>query len=144
MEVKFTILGEPMGKERPKFRRVGNYVRTYTPAKTVKYETKVRDSYYQDNMNTRHLTGAIEAEIHGIFPIPVSVSKKLRAKMESGEEPYTKKVDADNLAKIVLDALNGVAYDDDKQITKLLVTKAYGKDPRVEVRLRELADEEGV
>lgn len=144
MEVKFTILGEPMGKERPRFRRVGKYVQTYTPAKTKNYETKVRDSYYQDNMNSRHLTGAIEAEIHGIFPIPVSVSKKLRVKMESGEEPYTKKVDADNLAKIVLDALNGVAYEDDKQVTKLTVTKVYGIDPRVEVRLKELADEEGV
>ena len=138
MEVKFTILGEPMGKERPRFRRVGKYVQTYTPAKTKNYETKVRDSYYQDNMKSRHLTGAIEAEIHGIFPIPVSVSKKLRAKMESGEEPYTKKVDADNLAKIVLDALNGVAYEDDKQVTKLTVTKVYGIDPRVEVRLKEL------
>lgn len=138
MEVKFTILGEPMGKERPRFRRVGNYVQTYTPAKTKNYETKVRDSYYSSNMNTRHLTGAIQAEIYGVFPIPVSVSKKLRAKMESGEEPYTKKVDADNLAKIVLDALNGVAYEDDKQITKLSVTKVYGKEPRVEVTLKEL------
>lgn len=138
MEVKFTILGEPMGKERPRFRRVGNYVQTYTPAKTKNYETKVRDSYYSSNMETRHLTGAIEAEIYGVFPIPVSVSKKLRAKMENGEEPYTKKVDADNLAKIVLDALNGVAYEDDKQITKLTVTKVYGKDPRVEVTLKEL------
>lgn len=144
MEVKFTILGEPMGKERPRFRRVGNYVQTYTPAKTKNYETKVRDSYYSSNMGTRHLTGAIEAEIYGVFPIPVSVSKKLRAKMESGEEPYTKKVDADNLAKIVLDALNGVAYEDDKQISKLTVTKVYGKDPRVEVRLKELVDEESV
>ena len=138
MEVKFTILGEPMGKERPRFRRVGNYVQTYTPAKTKNYETKVRDSYYSSNMETHHLTGAIEAEIYGVFPIPVSVSKKLRAKMENGEEPYTKKVDADNLAKIILDALNGVAYDDDKQISKLTVTKVYGKDPRVEVRLKEL------
>jgi Holliday junction resolvase RusA-like endonuclease len=138
MEVKFTILGEPMGKERPRFRRVGNYVQTYTPAKTKNYETKVRDSYYSSNMETHHLTGAIEAEIYGVFPIPVSVSKKLRAKMENGEEPYTKKVDADNLAKIILDALNGVAYDDDKQISKLSVTKVYGKDPRVEVTLREL------
>lgn len=138
MEVKFTILGEPMGKERPRFRRVGNYVQTYTPAKTKNYETKVRDSYYSSNMETHHLTGAIEAEIYGVFPIPVSVSKKLRAKMENGEEPYTKKVDADNLAKIILDALNGVAYDDDKQISKLTVTKVYGKDPRVEVTLKEL------
>lgn len=138
MEVKFTILGEPMGKERPRFRRVGNYVQTYTPAKTKNYETKVRDSYYSSNMETHHLTGAIEAEIYGVFPIPVSVSKKLRAKMENGEEPYTKKVDADNLAKIILDALNGVAYEDDKQISKLTVTKVYGKDPRVEVTLREL------
>lgn len=34
-----------------------------------------------------------------------------------------KGVDVDNLAKSVLDGLNGVAYDDDDQITSLIVSK---------------------
>ena len=35
------------------------------------------------------------------------------------------RTDVDNLAKFVLDALNGVLYVDDKQVASLTVTKVY-------------------
>lgn len=34
--------------------------------------------------------------------------------------------DLDNIAKAVLDALNGIAFDDDAQVTRLLVFKDWG------------------
>lgn len=40
-----------------------------------------------------------------------------------------------NLAKAILDALNGYAYDDDSRISRLVVTKTYSDNPRVEVML---------
>ena len=49
-----------------------------------------------------------------------------------------KKPDVDNLAKIVLDSLNKIAYDDDAQVCRLLVEKRYGETPQVLVRLSEL------
>lgn len=36
-------------------------------------------------------------------------------------------VDVDNLSKTVLDSLNGIAYDDDKQVTSLIVNKHVHK-----------------
>ena len=33
MKIKFTVLGEPMGKQRPKFSRRGSCVHTYPTAK---------------------------------------------------------------------------------------------------------------
>jgi Holliday junction resolvase RusA-like endonuclease len=48
--------------------------------------------------------------------------------------PYPK-CDVDNLAKGVLDALNGVAFADDSQIVELHVTKSYGDVGRTEVKL---------
>ena len=36
-------------------------------------------------------------------------------------------VDVDNLSKTVLDSLNGIAYDDDKQVTSLIVDKHIHK-----------------
>ena len=45
MKVKFTILGEPAGKGRPRFRQVGQYAQPYTPEKTVNYETLVKLEY---------------------------------------------------------------------------------------------------
>lgn len=40
----------------------------------------------------------------------------------------TKKPDCDNVAKMICDALNGLAYKDDAQIVNLNVLKAYTSD----------------
>ena len=140
MEVRFEVAGEPKGKARPRFARIGNGVRTYTSAETSNYEAFIKMAYLNAAGKTK-LNGAICAEITGIFPIPKSESKRRRQKMLSGEIPHTKKIDCDNLAKTILDALNGIAYDDDKQVCRLLVIKKYGEIPCVMVSLREVYDE---
>lgn len=58
--------------------------------------------------------------------------------MLNGEISYIKKIDSDNLAKSILDALNGVAYDDDSQVCLLIVQKLYAEVARVEVILEEI------
>ena len=136
-EVSFQIVGEPKGKGRPRFSRRGNYVRTYTPEDTLNYEAYIKVSYLNE-VGRKKLEGQIEAKITGIFPIPKSTSKKQRALMLSGDVMHTKKIDCDNLAKTVLDALNGIAYDDDKQVCRLIVEKKYGENPCVNVRLKEI------
>ena len=93
-------------------------------------------SYYASNSDTK-LKGAIKAEIRGVFPLPKSTSNKQKEKMLSGEIKYTKKLDCDNMAKCILDALNNIAYDDDSQIYELKVSKEYGENPRVEITLKE-------
>ena len=119
--VTFTIVGKPCGKGRPKFARRGEYVTTYTPEKTVNYENLVRFAWVQSG--AKKLEGVISATINCYFPIPKSVSKKKRVAMDGAF--YTKKPDCDNIAKIILDALNGIAYDDDSQVAMLNVVKLY-------------------
>ena len=132
--VTFTILGKPCGKGRPKFSRQGDYVRTYTPEKTVEYENLVRMEW--EKSGAKKLKGAISANIICYFPIPKSVSKKKREAMHGTF--YTKKPDCDNIAKIILDALNGIAYDDDSQVASLRVWKVYdAEETMVEVTLFE-------
>ena len=137
MTVNFTIVGEPKGKGRPRFHRIKNYVTTYTPEETLNYEAYIKMSYLNEARGKK-LEGQIEAHIKGVFPIPKSTSKKQRALMLSGEVMHTKKIDCDNLAKTILDALNGIAYDDDKQVCRLIVEKVYGENPCVEVELNEV------
>lgn len=55
--------------------------------------------------------------------------------MLQGKILPTKKPDCDNIAKIICDALNGVAYKDDKQIVQLLVSKVYSVEPFVLVTI---------
>jgi Holliday junction resolvase RusA-like endonuclease len=52
-----------------------------------------------------------------------------------------KKPDLDNIAKIIADSLNGVAYRDDSQIVESSVAKFYSDFPRVEVEIYEAGGE---
>ena len=134
--VKFIVPGKPVGKQRPRFSRTYTGVRTYTPQKTQEYENLVRISYRA--VSKEKLKGAISATIYGYFEPPKSKSKKQREQMLKGDISYIKKIDSDNLAKSILDALNGVAYDDDSQVCLLVVQKLYGEKARVEVVLEEI------
>lgn len=49
-----------------------------------------------------------------------------------------KKPDVDNVAKIILDALNGIAYRDDKQVVTLIVKKSYAGESGVGVTISEV------
>lgn len=135
--VSFVVRGEPMGKGRPKFSTRSGFVRAVTPEKTAHYENLVKLEYQAQCENV-YLEGALEAELVAYFSIPKSTSKRNRLLMEEGKILHTKKCDADNVAKIVLDALNGIAYHDDSQVSVLTVRKKYGNTPRVEVTIKSL------
>lgn len=128
MTISFTIPGKPMGKGRPRF--TGGH--TYTPKETASYENLVKLTYRGGK-----LTGEITAEITAFFPIPKSATKRRIREMEIFAERPAKKPDVDNIAKIVLDSLNGLAYDDDSQVVILTVKKLYANEPRVFVSLSE-------
>lgn len=140
MKVFFSVQGTPVGKGRPKFTTANGYARSYTPEKTLNYENLVK-TYYSITVGQKKLQGAIKAQIRAYFPIPKSTTKKLRAKMETDSYPYTKKPDGDNVIKAILDALNGIAYDDDSQVAEAKIEKFYSPNPRAEVLLEEMEEQ---
>lgn len=135
METHFTIPGKPQGKARPRVRRDGH---AYTPSQTTQYEEFVR--FCWRCAGAVKLNGAIRALILARYPVPKRDSKKMQDAKICGEIPCTIKPDCDNIAKIVLDALNGLAYDDDSQVTELEVHKLYGDIGDVFVRLEEIKE----
>ena len=60
-------------------------------------------------------------------------SKKFKEAALASKERPTKKPDADNIVKAILDALNGLMYKDDSCIVELHCIKYYSDVPRVEV-----------
>ena len=137
-DVIFTIPGNPKGKGRPRFSKPegSQFVRTYTPDATVDYENRVKAMYAYGRFPK--LEGPIRMTMVMYFGIPSSgTSKKVRQFMLDGEILPTKKVDLDNACKIIMDALNGVAFDDDKQIVDLRAKKLYSDNPRVVVKLHQ-------
>lgn len=133
--IKFEILGQPIAKQRPRVTRSGI---AYTPSKTVNYETLVKYTYQSLYPKRELILGRIEANITAVFPVPKSYSKKKTEELLNGHNNYDKKPDCDNLAKIILDSLNGIAYKDDSQVTSLHINKEYGTQPKVIVCLKEI------
>lgn len=126
------IPGEPVPKGRPRMTRTGH---TYTPARTRQYEKVIADAWR--TQSGEHLTGAIRAEILAYFKIPTSQKKAVQKNMEAGLIRPTKRPDLDNIIK-TLDALNGLAYDDDAQIVDIKAVKFYDTEPRLEITLEEI------
>lgn len=134
--IQFTVLGNPVGKSRPKFSTFNGHAVAYTPAKTVSYENLVKLSFQQQcNCKPYDKDVQLAAKIIAYFPIPKSVSKKARQKMIDKEIKHTKRPDVDNLIKAILDALNGIAYYDDSQICEIMCGKYYGEEPKVQVQI---------
>lgn len=131
--MKIVIPGVPVGKGRPKFSTFNGHAVAYTPEKTVNYENLVKLAFQQSGETAFDRETQLRADIYAYFPIPKSTSKKKRKEMESGLILPTKKPDTDNIAKAILDALNGLAYYDDAQVVYLQVSKKYSDEPRAVV-----------
>lgn len=80
----------------------------------------------------------VRVSIEVIQQIPKSWSNSKTLKAERGEiAPVSRNGDLDNIAKSILDALNGYAFKDDAQVTTLMVSKRYGNCPFVTVSFEE-------
>lgn len=53
---------------------------------------------------------------------------------------YTKKPDGDNIIKMILDAMNGIVYEDDSEFSKIEINKKYDTEgnERTEIEIGEL------
>lgn len=133
--LSFVVEGEPVGKGRARSTRSGHH---YTPAKTRAAEQRIA-------IAAREALLAIAArealwfyqsfKLEPGAPLAMDVAFLLKkpktgknAKAAHGS-PCTKKPDLDNLVKLVKDALNGVAYEDDSCITAIHATKAWADVP---------------
>ena len=108
------------GKQRPRHMRNGH---TYTPSETIARERHVRDAYMAAAVERYGFVAAAGASV------PVCVEVACAIPLQKGQPkhvesaPFTVKPDADNVLKLVLDGLNGVAYRDDAQVNAANVSK---------------------
>ena len=130
MKLKLDIA--PVAKGRPRLGRG----RTYTPAKTLRFESSIK-------LLTAHLepmSGPLKLDVTFVFARPKAMPKKL-----SKRQPRDKRPDTDNLIKALGDALNGHLYHDDSQLVEITARKLYaglGEQPCIELICSEYSDEE--
>lgn len=136
MKYSFEIKEKAIGKQRPRYSSKTG--RMYTPTKTSTFEEKVKWAFKSKyNIATELSVNPFKAKIVAVFEPPKSLSKKKKEELLYSVN-YTKKPDVDNIAKIILDSLNGLAYKDDSQVSELLVIKDYGIENKILVELEEI------
>jgi Holliday junction resolvase RusA-like endonuclease len=135
--IYFVVPGAPYGKGRPRASSRGGFVRLYTPAATVAYEGEIARLAEIARADWPVMATPMSLRVIAHHPIPVSWPKKKQQAALAGDL-IPGKPDLDNVAKAVLDALNGVIYEDDKQVIRLVAEKRYSFEPRVEVYVHEV------
>ncbi|MFM2013110.1 MAG: hypothetical protein RLZZ396_1894 [Planctomycetota bacterium] len=119
--MRIFIPGEPVAQPRPKVSTVGGFARAYVDAKHPCHAMRDAIKLVWQSQVGRCLTGPVSVRMVFWFGRPKSHSKVRRSK----GEPKISRPDIDNLVKLGLDALNGVAYIDDGQVYLLLAEKRY-------------------
>ncbi len=123
--IYFRIPGKAVGKGRPRFTKNGH---TFTPDSTRDYEDLIR-AMYRVKYKGKPTEEPVSVTIN-VYTAPAkSLSKKKRAELQL-KSPM-KKPDLDNVAKIVLDALNKVAWVDDTQVVSLKVRRMWSNEEYV-------------
>ena len=129
------VEGKIKGKARPRFNTKTG--RAFTPGDTITYENWIKCCYQEQD--GKFIEGAVKARIEVYYKIPKSYTKKRVQAIRDGLEMPLKKPDSDNIAKIVLDSLNKIAFDDDAQVVELIVIKRWTEEQeRIEFELEEI------
>lgn len=131
MTVSFVIPIKPSGKERPRLARGI----VYTPQKTKAYENFIKGCYIEQCGDVTFGDRSISMHIKAYVPVLTKFRKAEKIDALEGKIKPTAKPDADNLIKALLDALNELAYDDDRYIYKISVERIYSDRPRTEVMI---------
>ena len=132
-EIIFEVEGEVVGKGRPRFTQSG---RVYTPMHTRLYEKKIRRAFIERGGTM--FEGPVHIDMECVAGVQHSASKAAKRMRLAGQELSIRKPDLDNVEKIILDALNGLAYTDDVCVLSVRKIKGrYEEQPRLIVRIRE-------
>ena len=140
--VKFTVPGKPIAQPRQRHRVVkagpATYVQNYTPAKSAISEYKASVKAAAIEVQEKPLNGPLGVHLVCVFKRPSNVVWKTKPMTRLH---HSKKPDLDNIAKAVLDSLNGIIYYDDAQVVRLVVEKwiAAGDElPHTEVAIYQM------
>ena len=135
--VTFKLDADPVGKQRARYARRGNFVQTYTPDKTRNYEALLKEAAIEAMGSSEPLETPVSLYLYIRVPIPKSFSKKKVQDCLNGSEQPMKKPDSSNVLKSVEDAMNGVVYMDDCQIINHHMTRVYSTLAGVDICIKE-------
>lgn len=81
----------------------------------------------------RMIDGPVSVTVCAVFAMPRSCSAAERDKLRGA--PVIKRPDADNLMKLVMDALEGIAFTDDRMVAHQASLKIWGDASRTIIKV---------
>src|SRR5574343_858636 len=129
--IKFVVQGNPVAQGRPRFARIGNHVRAYDPATSRSWKEAVRWAVSDAMQGEAIHDWPLEVRMAFWFQRPKShygTGKNSGVLRPAAPRMHTSKPDAENCAKLLLDAMNGLVYRDDSQVCRLIIEKIYADD----------------
>ena len=123
MQISFTVPGKPVPMARPRVTAHG----TFTPKRCRDYKAAVALAAKVAMVGKKPMDGAVVCRIELYFNVPKSYTqgKRLSAKHNIIKPTGRNFGDADNIAKSITDAVKGICWLDDSQITRLIVSKRF-------------------
>ena len=119
------IPGKPRPHGRPRARKQGNHVRMYTDPKDMDWRG-VAQVHMLAALGVQRpafvLSEPVALTIEAVFPCPASDHRK-RTPAPRRWHAKSRNNDTDNIAKAVMDAGNGILWQDDAQVASLTVRK---------------------
>lgn len=137
MNISFFIPGIPVAKGRARMSARGGFARAYTPAKTRKAE-KDFATLASAFAPATPLECPLSLQLTFYFPIPSSFTKWKQEAAANGKYHHVTRPDLDNCIKLVKDSLNGLFFLDDRQVSGIIASKWYARDPYTTVRITTL------
>jgi len=129
----FQISGPPVPQKQTQFVRATG--RAYNPSQAAIEQLQWQIRPYAPS---QPLAGAIEMHLSFYLPIPKSVSKRVYMQMINAVILPVKRPDFDNLAYLVTNAMKGIVYADDSQVTDCTIRKRYSDMPRTVIKIIEI------
>jgi len=139
-KVTLEVTGHPVAKGRGRAVNTPNGPRIYTPGKTAKWEQDARLVARQAMEGRAPFDGPVLLTVDAVFSPAASWPKWRREAALAHGIQHTMKPDVDNLAKAALDAINGIVFQDDRQVFSLVVRKGFAEAPCVTIEAREVRE----
>ncbi len=135
----FIVEGPPQGKARARTFMAGKRAVTWTPTKTREYEKLIQWSFKSQCKGSPIPKDVpVSMTVYAFYGPKKSYSKVKYQKCVEGAIYPLKKPDIDNVFKLLADALQGYAYEDDIQVIETHCYKRYSATDRVEVEVCQL------
>ncbi len=142
--IQFTVHGDPKPQPRPRAFAINGTVRVYDPHTAEGWKSAIADAA-RPHCPREPMRGPVKVRMAFTFKRPkIHFRQGKHADLLRDDAPdwHTKKPDADNLAKAVLDAMTLLGFwKDDSQVAWMVVQKHYGAMGGVHVAIWDLAQQ---